>query len=103
MSEEKTNEESKPEVPKEDSKDGVQSETTSELDRADQIAERQLRANKERLEILEREENLEARRKVGGVTEAGKPADKPKEETDEEYHDRFMKGDVNPMKEDGIK
>ena len=33
-----------------------------------------------------------AKAKLAGVTEAGKPADKPKEESDKEYKDRVMSG-----------
>ena len=69
---------------------GVQSKTISTLDRADQIAERQERANAKRIEILDREEALAARKAVGGVTEAGQPAEK-KEETPKEYNDRIEK------------
>lgn len=73
-----------------DPKEGVQSETISELDRADQIAERQKRENDRREELLNREEALEARRTVGGVTEAGKPVE-TKKETDSEYRQRIDK------------
>ena len=85
------------EKPQEESKDkpvdtpeGIQSKTVSTLDRADEIAERQERANAKRIEILDREEALAARKAVGGVTEAGKPAEK-KEETPKEYNDRIEK------------
>ncbi|KKL67223.1 hypothetical protein LCGC14_2137130 [marine sediment metagenome] len=85
-----------------DSTEGDESKTISELDRADQIAERQKRENDRREELLQREENLEARRKVGGITEAGKPAEKPKELTDTEYSEALERGEVNPLKEDGL-
>ncbi len=83
------------EVKPTDSKGGVQSETISELDRADQIAERQKRENDRREEILTREENLAARKAVGGVTDGGNPEEKPKEETDKEYKDKIMSGNAN--------
>lgn len=70
--------------------DGVQSETVSELDKADQIAERQKRENDRREGLLTREENLEARRKVGGTIEGGQ-APVEKEETPLEYRDRIDK------------
>ena len=78
----------------ENNDDGVQQQTISELDRADQIAERMARENQARKEILDREEALEARRRVGGVTEAGQIQEKPKEETPKEYKDRVMKNEV---------
>lgn len=94
---EKPQEESKDKP--EDTKDGVQSETVSTLDRADEIAERQERANAKRIEILDREEALTARKAVGGITDAGQPAEKKKEETDEEYTKKFQGGEINPFKE----
>lgn len=72
--------------------DGIQSETVSELDRADQIAERQKRENDRREEILTREENLAARKVIGGVAEAGTEEEKPKEETPQEYAKKIMSG-----------
>lgn len=71
----------KEEPASEDTGEGIQSETVSELDRADQIAERQKRENDRREKLLDREEKLEARRAVGGRAEAGQT---PKEETDDE-------------------
>ncbi|HDL02011.1 MAG TPA: hypothetical protein ENH23_07245 [candidate division Zixibacteria bacterium] len=72
--------------------------TTSELDRADQIAERQKRENDRREKLLEREESLEARRRVGGTTEAGQEQSKPKEVSDEEYTRKAMSGELNETK-----
>lgn len=77
-------------TPKDNDK-GVQSETISELDRADQIAERQKRENDRREELLTREENLVARKAVGGVTEAGQSSVVKKEETNKEYRMRVEK------------
>ena len=70
-------------------KDATEAATT-ELDRADQIAERQKRENDRREAILLREEALAARKAVGGVTEAGQPS-QPKEETPLEYKNRIEK------------
>ncbi len=77
------------EVTTENNDDGIQQETTSELDRADQIAERQKRENDRREELLTREEALAARRAVGGVSEAGEKPTKT-EETPKEYADKVM-------------
>lgn len=74
-----------------DTNEGVLDKTISELDRADQIAERQKRENDRREEILTREESLAARKAVGGETEGGQEAPKPKEETPKEYNDRIDK------------
>ena len=73
-----------------DTPEGIQSKTVSTLDRADEIAERQERANAKRIEILDREEALAARKAVGGVTDAGQVIEK-KEETPKEYNDRIEK------------
>ena len=78
----------------ENTDDRLQSETISELDRADQIAERQKRENDRREKLLIREESLEARRKIGGVAEGGKSSVAPKEETAKEYKDKVMSGMV---------
>ena len=93
MSEEKQEtKEGKPEETDEDPKDGIQQETVSELDRADQIAERQKRENDRREKILDREEALAARKVVGGTIEAGqKEPEKPKE-TAQEYSKRMHPG-----------
>lgn len=72
------------------SREGFQQEAVSELDRADQIAERQKRENDRREELLQREEALQARKTVGGVTEAGQTKEKPKEETPQEYAKKVM-------------
>ena len=82
----------------EDTGKGVQSETVSELNRADQIAERQKRENDRREELLSREEALQARKVVGGESEAGSVAEKPKALTDEEYTEKFNNGEANPFK-----
>ena len=79
----------------EDNDDGLQQKTTSELDRADQIAERLKRENDRKEELLIREENLAARRAVGGLSEAGQVQEKPKEETPAEYMKKVMSGEFN--------
>ena len=56
---------------KETSESEQEKTTTSELDRADSIVERQKRENDRREEILKREESLAARRAIGGTTEGG--------------------------------
>jgi len=86
-------EENKEESASDNAGEGVQPDTTSELDRADQIAERLKRENDRKEELLTREESLAARRAVGGVAEAGQQS-KPKEETPKEYADRVMSGNV---------
>lgn len=73
--------------------EGVQQKAITELDRADQIAERQKRENDRREDLLKREESLEASRRVGGRADAGQPPQDTKEETPQEYKDRIMRGE----------
>lgn len=92
MDEEKTQTEDTKVKSNENNNEGVQPKTVTELDRADQIAERLKRENDRREELISREENLAARKAIGGVAEAGQETPKPKEETPSEYKDRVMSG-----------
>ena len=78
---------------------GVQSETITELDRADQIAERQARENERREKILDREEALAARKAVGGISEAGQQPVK-KEVDDEQYAKDVLSGKITNDKKE---
>ena len=53
---------------------------------------------------LLRHEELKRKSILGGKAEAGivKPEEKVPELTDEEYTNKFLKGEVNPLGEDGI-
>ena len=85
-----------------DSKDRNTTEDATKtplIDDANLAAKRMEDANKEKKELLDREEELMAKRALGGVTEAGQ-ATVAKIETDEEYTARFERGEVNPMKND---
>ena len=68
-------------------------ELVSELDRADQIAERQKRENDRREQLIEREEALAARKAIGGISEAGQATD-VKEETPQEYARKVMENNL---------
>ena len=74
--------------------DGAESKTISELDRADQIAERQKRENDRREALLIREENLAARKVVGGTTGEGTQpgVSEKKELSPEDYAKQVMSG-----------
>lgn len=91
MDEEKKEKQGSPE----NSEERLQRETVSELDRADQIAERMARENERREKLLAREEALEARRRVGGVSEIEPEPQKPKEESNIEYMQKVMSGQLN--------
>ena len=95
MDEDKGETDKKPTDAKEDTGAGTEAETITELDRADQIAERQKRENDRREELLIREEKLEARKIVGGKSEAGKEPEKPKEISDIDYARQAAAGELN--------
>lgn len=82
----------------ENTDEGVQQKTISELDRADQIAERQKRENDRREDLLKREEALAARRAIGGGTEAGGETPKLPEMTDKEYAEKALSGKLDVKK-----
>lgn len=73
-------------------------QATSMIDDANLAAKRMEDANKEKKELLDREEELAAKRALGGRAEAG-AAPVVKKETDEEYTDKFLAGEVNPLNE----
>lgn len=85
---EKETKETEKEEPTEDSDEGVQSKATSDLDRADEIVERRNRVCEREEKILNRKETLEARRTVGGETDAGIQEVK---ETDDEKWEKDAK------------
>ncbi len=70
-----------------DSEEGDKSELVKQTEAANAAAERMEKATEEL-------NAAEARRRLGGTTEAGTPAEK-KEETDKEYKDRVMSGKSN--------
>ena len=97
-------EEKKPEEnAKENSKTGIQSKTNTLIDdtnlAAKRIEEATAAAREERLAA----EESYSKMKLSGTTEAGQAPAKPKEETDEEYAEKFNSGEVNPFSEDDSK
>ena len=78
---------------------GNNSETNSLVERADAAAERLETANKERKALLDREEQIMARKTLGGQSEGPRQPEKPKELTDKEFKDKFLKGEIeNPFR-----
>lgn len=70
-------------------------ESTGMVDSAIRAAERLEAANKQREELLAREEKLFARQQLGGRAEAGTPAPEVKEETPTEYMEKVLRGELN--------
>lgn len=69
---------------------------------ANAAAERLEKATAEQKAENNRTEELMAQKKLGGGSEAGKPALEKKEMTDTEYAEALQQGKVNPLKEDGF-
>ncbi len=90
MGEQETTEKKKPEESTGDSKEGNKPEVYGAIDDANLAAKRLEDANKVKKELLDREEELAAKKALGGVTEAGQAPVK-KEETPIEYRDRIDK------------
>ena len=81
---------------KEEIKEEVKEEPNpllSELDRADQIAQMQKRENDRKEELIKRDEQLQARKVIGGTAEAG-TVEKPVDEDLKKKQDaaEFFKG-----------
>ena len=97
MDEEKTQEEN---GAANDSGEGDKQETTSLVDDANLAAKRLEDATKEMRAENDRREDLIARQMLGGSTEAGQPTEK-KEESDKEYAEKAMSGELDPQPENG--
>jgi len=77
-----------------DNDKGSKYETTPVIERARETAERLEVANTKKEELLNREEQIMAKKALGGTTEAGQGSEK-KEETDKEYGDKVLSGELN--------
>lgn len=73
------------------------------IDRANAAAQRMEEATKKLEEQNNRQESLMARQAIAGKAEAGIVEEPPKKMTDSEYAQALMRGEVNPLKEDGIR
>ena len=77
-------------------------ETISELNKLkthnDEVEKELVRGRTLKAESQE----LEAEKMLGGESDAGQTLKESKKDTDEEYADKFMKGEANPLGEDGI-
>ena len=75
---------------------------TSLYDKTEAIVTRQEEANKKTEELLGRQETLHANQRLAG-TSGGQVIPKETEQiSDKEYADKFIKGEANPLAEDGI-
>lgn len=89
---------------------GVEADTPKEepnkpvslYDKTEAIVTRQEEANKKTEELLKRQETLHANQRLAGTPGGKVEPTPPPQPTNEEYADKLMKGEVNPLKEDGI-
>ncbi len=88
--------------PTEDTGEGDKPATTPVIDNANEAAERLEAANKKQEELINKQEELDAKRRLGGGSEAGQQPVPEKKLTDIEYCEALQRGEVNPMKEDGF-
>ena len=65
------------------------------FDKAMEIVERREKANEKEAENLDRKEALMAREAVGGYSEAGQTEPPKPKETDEEFTEKFERGEIN--------
>jgi hypothetical protein len=68
------------------------------VERAERAAAAITEGNKKFAELVEKQEELAARIKLGGSADAGVPSPEKKEETAKEYKDRIMSGFKNGQK-----
>jgi|24BtaG_2_1085350.scaffolds.fasta_scaffold00228_18 hypothetical protein len=86
----------------EEEKGKTEEKATPTIKETDEVATRLKEENDRREDILRREEDLYAKRKLGGDAEAGQKAPEKVKLSDEEYATQVEKGLANPMKEDGF-
>ena len=95
VDEDKTEDKTEEEPATEDSGDGDKSETT-------ELIEQQNKRIKE-LETEKQQRAIEdGKKQLSGRAEAGTVPEKPKKLTDTEYAEALERGEVNPLKEDGL-
>jgi len=93
MDEKETTEEKKPEGTTGTEDEGSQPKAVTLIDQANSASERLEKANERKAELLRQEEELMAKRALGGNSEAGQSVEK-KEETALEYKDKVMSGNL---------
>ena len=90
------------EATEDDNDKGDKYETTPVIERARQEREKMDASTAAQKIENDRTEAIMAKRALGGETEAGQGQMKPVKKSDDEYANEFMKGEVNPLKDDGF-
>ncbi len=98
---EEVKEKKEPEVTVSNFGEGDKPKESTLIDDANSAAERLEKANERKTELLRQEEELTAKKVLGGRAEGG-IAPVEKKETDEEYTAKVMRGEANPLKDDGV-
>jgi len=71
-------------------------------DKTEAIVTRQEEANKKALEIMDRQEKLYANQRLGGTSGGRVEPKEPVKTSDDDYANKFMKGEADPLGDDGI-
>ena len=82
----------------EDNNEGDQPKSLTLYEHTNTSTERLEKANAKTEDLLNRQEEIYQKQQLGGITEAGSKKEVEKE-TDEEYTERFRKGEVDILKE----
>ncbi len=77
-------------------------ENEEPLDRAERLNKEKEVLLKREEELIKRKEKMFAEVMVGGKANAGAVPTKPAKMTDTEYAEALERGEVNPLKEDGL-
>ena len=86
------------ETPKED----IPKEPISLYDKTEAIVVRGEAVNKEARAILEEQKTLHANQRLAGTSGGNVEPKEPEQISDSDYADKLMKGEANPLGEDGI-
>jgi len=87
-------EKEKQEIQEKTKGEAEETSTESLFDKTEKIVAMQKAENDRRENLIKREEELFARKQLGGQSSAGQTPEKPKEETPEEYAKRVMANDI---------
>lgn len=77
-----------------DTNQGIQHEEPEIIKRTNALAERIEKANEKHEELVRREEDILARKALGGVTSGRVEPEKPKPMSDRDYADKFRRGEI---------
>lgn len=93
--EQETAKTSEPVDTKEDTTNGAETSKNPILDKAEEIASRIEAGNKKQEELINRQEDLLAKKTLGGQSQAGEEPEKPKEVSNADYAKQAINGQYN--------